>query len=262
MPLGHHHGLRQTLHTRLGQKPKIKRQSKMLKMNRRSYPHQGMHHKQREVSRVGHSILFHIWSSDGSFRPVHGDERTLVDRRGSSWRSEVGIHQDDRRFSWARRDGGWNDGRCDDLCRRTGGRFLSPLRRSLVGLLALQANGSSRHLSRLGHLLQTVLIELHRIDTSEPQRHKGQKDKHRHNKVILMHGRKNPRFLLVLCKALTKELGTGPREKVARKSGSMKMLYLRSSISRILQILSCQAEVNNGRSKAAKHKKTSHTQKQ
>jgi hypothetical protein len=126
---------------------------------------------------MGHSILFHILSSYGSFRPVHGDERTLINCRGRSWRSEVRIHQDDRRISLARRDGGWNDGRCGSWCRRTWGHFLSPLRRSLVGLLAFQANGSGRHLSRLGHLLQTTLIQLHCIDAWEPKIRKGQKRK-------------------------------------------------------------------------------------
>jgi hypothetical protein len=67
--------------------------------------------------------------------------------------------------------------------------------------------------------------------------------------------RENSRFLLALAKALTVELGTGPNEKEARRSGSMKMLYRRSSISKILRILCCQAESNNGRSNTAKQQK-------
>jgi hypothetical protein len=86
------------------------------------------------------------------------------------------------------------------------------------------------------------------------KRKKGEKE------IILKHWHNNLRFLLAFTKALTEELGTGPSEKVARRSGSMKILYRRSSMSKILRILSCQTEFSNGRSKAAKHKKSkSHT---
>jgi hypothetical protein len=99
-----------------------------------------------------------------------------------------------------------------------------------------------------------VSTPANQTQTKTQKRKKGEKE------IIFKHWHNNLRFLLAFTKALTEELGTGPSEKVARRSGSVKILYRRSSMSKILRILSCQTEFSNGRSKAAKHKKsTSHT---
>jgi hypothetical protein len=60
--------------------------------------------------------------------------------------------------------------------------------------------------------------------------------------------------------ALKAELGTSPKEKEARRSSSIKIVYRRFSMSKILVILSFHTEFSRGRSNTTKHQKeTNHT---